>query len=135
SEQEVNGEIARLTRINEASQDDVTYSIDLAGDLMVSAASGQLQLSNQDKYQLNQRFLSEMTVNEANHAFKRVIAPQSRLLLVTQPVDKRNPAMPIDDLASLWRQVMKQPQPEWMIENHHAVLPVIEPKAGTVKRE
>lgn len=135
SEQEVNGEIARLTRINEASQDDVTYSIDLAGDLMVSAASGQLQLSNQDKYQLNQRFLSEMTVNEVNHAFKRIIAPQSRLLLVTQPVDKRKPAMPIDDLASLWRQVMKQPQPEWMIENHHAVLPVIEPKAGTVKRE
>ena len=80
-------------------------------------------------------FLSSMTVSEVNQAFKRIIAPQSRLLLVTQPVEKVKPAMPVETLASLWNDAMKQPQPEWMFENNHAVLPVIEPKAGTVKRE
>ncbi|NAW68057.1 insulinase family protein [Vibrio sp. V27_P1S3P104] len=132
---EFDGEIARLNRINAAAQQKVMYSIDLVGDLMVSAASGQLLLSEEDKYRLNHRFLSSMTLDKVNQAFQALIKPESRLVLITQPVNRSKPVLTTGSWHELWETYMATPQGEWRREQHQASLPVVSPHPGSVKRE
>jgi len=135
SQAEVNAEIARLQSLNERNRDKPTYSIDLAGDLMVSAASGQLLLSGEDKYQLNQRYLAELSLAHVNRAFADIIAPQSRLLLTTQPNKPLKATLSAEQLATLWQSTMASSQAQWQQSNVHATLPLFELTKGSIKRE
>lgn len=135
SEEEVNGEISRLKDVIDRSQDKKNYSIDLAGDLMVAAASGQILIDKEQAYQLNQYFLDRISVEQVNEAFRRVIKPQSRLVLLTQPTDKRTPKLALDWVESEWQLSMRNKQQQWVVDDSQAVLPVVEPKVGTLKQD
>lgn len=135
SEQEVHGEIRRLKGVIDRNQDKKNYSIDLAGDLMVSAASKQILIDKEQAYQLNQYFLKRINVDQVNEAFRRVIEPKSRLVLLTQPTNKRQPKPETEWIESEWQSNMLSKQPRWVIDDSQAVLPVVEPKLGTLKQE
>lgn len=135
SQAEVEGEITRLKSLNDRNRDKPIYSVDLAGDLMVSAASGQLLLSNEDKHLLNQRFLNELNLEQVNTAFHDIIAPHSRLLLTTQPNKALTKTFTASQLDSLWNKTMASEQPQWKHDSVHASLPSLELTTGTVKLE
>lgn len=135
SEQEINGEISRLKGVIERGKGKKDYSIDLAGDLMVSAASGQTLIDKEQAYQLNKYFLERITPQQVNDAFKQIIAPKSRLILLTQPSDKRKPKLDEKWVEGVWQTTMQEQQPPWFIDESQAVLPVVDPKVGSVKQE
>ncbi|WP_174213417.1 pitrilysin family protein [Aliivibrio sp. EL58] len=135
SSAEVNGEISRLHKINESIKEQTTYSIDLAGDLMVSAASEQLLIGDNDKYQLNKRFLTEITLAEVNNVLSTIVAQKSKLLLTTQPITKQKAVLSASQLEKIWQQTMIETQPRWLVDNNQAVLPKITVKKGTIKQE
>ncbi|WP_435249076.1 insulinase family protein [Vibrio sp. nBUS_14] len=135
SEAEVNGEISRLQGVIERGQDKKNYSIDLAGDLMVAAASGQILVSKDQAYELNMYFLDRMTLQQVNEAFLDIIEPQSRLVLLTQPTDERKPKLASEWVESEWQMSMRTKQQPWVVDDSNAVLPVVNPKPGTLKQE
>ena len=135
SEAEVNGEISRLQGVIERGQDKKNYSIDLAGDLMVAAASGQILVSKDQAYELNKYFLDRMTLQQVNEAFLDIIEPQSRLVLLTQPTDERKPKLASEWVESEWQMSMRTKQQPWVVDDSNAVLPVVNPKPGTLKQE
>lgn len=135
SEAEVNGEISRLQGVIERGQDKKNYSIDLAGDLMVAAASGQILVSKNQAYELNKYFLDRMTLQQVNEAFLDIIEPQSRLVLLTQPTDERKPKLASEWVESEWQMSMRTKQQPWVVDDSNAVLPVVNPKPGTLKQE
>lgn len=135
SEAEVNGEISRLQGVIERGQDKKNYSIDLAGDLMVAAASGQILVSKDQAYELNKYFLDRMTLQQVNEAFLDIIEPQSRLVLLTQPTDERKPKLASKWVESEWQMSMRTKQQPWVVDDSNAVLPVVNPKPGTLKQE
>lgn len=135
SEAEVNGEISRLQGVIERGQDKKNYSIDLAGDLMVAAASGQILVSKDQAYELNKYFLDRITLQQVNDAFLDIVEPKSRLVLLTQPTDKRKPKLASEWVESEWQTSMHTKQQPWIIDNSEAVLPVVDPKPGTLKQE
>ncbi|WP_439146055.1 insulinase family protein [Vibrio sp.] len=135
SEAEVNGEISRLQGVIERGQDNKNYSIDLAGDLMVAAASGQILVSKDQAYELNKYFLDRMTLQQVNEAFLDIIEPQSRLVLLTQPTDERKPKLASEWVESEWQMSMRTKQQPWVVDDSNAVLPVVNPKPGTLKQE
>jgi len=135
SEAEVNGEISRLQGVIERGQDKKNYSIDLAGDLMVAAASGQILVSKDQAYELNKYFLDRITLQQVNEAFLDIIEPKSRLVLLTQPTDKRKPKLASEWVESEWHMSMHTKQQPWVIDDSNAVLPVVDPKPGTLKQE
>lgn len=135
SDAEVKGEIKRLQRLVESSKDDKQYSIDLAGDLMMSAASGQLLINPEDQYRLNQQLLSLITSEEVNQQFKAIFEPQSRLLLTTHPTSEEQQALPVNHVESWWNNSMAKPQPQWSVDENSAQLPILDLTSGTVKKE
>lgn len=135
SEAEVNGEISRLQGVIERGQDKKNYSIDLAGDLMVAAASGQILVSKDQAYELNKYFLDRITLQQVNEAFLDIIEPKSRLVLLTQPTDKRKPKLASEWVESEWQMSMHTKQQPWVVDDSNAVLPVVDPKPGTLKQE
>ena len=135
SEAEVNGEISRLQGVIERGQDKKNYSIDLAGDLMVAAASGQILVSNDQAYELNKYFLDRITLQQVNEAFLDIIEPKSRLVLLTQPTDKRKPKLASEWVESEWQMSMRTKQQPWVVDDSNAVLPMVDPKPGTIKQE
>lgn len=135
SEAEVNGEISRLQGVIERGQDKKNYSIDLAGDLMIAAASGQILVSKDQAYELNMYFLDRMTLQQVNEAFLDIIEPQSRLVLLTQPTDERKPKLASEWVESEWQMSMRTKQQPWVVDDSNAVLPVVNPKPGTLKQE
>lgn len=135
SEAEVNGEISRLQGVIERGQDKKNYSIDLAGDLMVAAASGQILVSKDQAYELNKYFLDRITLQQVNEAFLDIIEPKSRLVLLTQPTDKRKPKLASEWVESEWQMSMHTKQQPWVVDDSNAVLPVVDPKPGTIKQE
>ena len=135
SEAEVNGEISRLQGVIERGQDKKNYSIDLAGDLMVAAASGQILVSKDQSYELNKYFLGRITLQQVNEAFLDIIEPKSRLVLLTQPTDKRKPKLVSEWVESEWQMSMRTKQQPWVVDDSNAVLPVVDPKPGTLKQE
>ncbi|MFM2598014.1 insulinase family protein [Vibrio fortis] len=135
SEAEVNGEISRLQGVIERGQDKKNYSIDLAGDLMVAAASGQILVSKDQAYELNKYFLDRITLQQVNQAFLDIIEPKSRLVLLTQPTDKRKPKLASEWVESEWQMSMRTKQQPWVVDDSSAVLPVVDPKPGTLKQE
>ena len=135
SEAEVNGEISRLQGVIKRGQDKKNYSIDLAGDLMVAAASGQILVSKDQAYELNKYFLDRITLQQVNEAFLDIIEPKSRLVLLTQPTDKRKPKLVSEWVESEWQMSMRTKQQPWVVDDSNAVLPVVDPKPGTLKQE
>ena len=135
SEAEVNGEISRLQGVIKRGQDKKNYSIDLAGDLMVAAASGQILVSKDQAYELNKYFLDRITLQQVNEAFLDIIEPKSRLVLLTQPTDKRKPKLASEWVESEWQMSMRTKQQPWVVDDSNAVLPVVDPKPGTIKQE
>ena len=135
SEAEVNGEISRLQGVIKRGQDKKNYSIDLAGDLMVAAASGQILVSKDQAYELNKYFLDRITLQQVNEAFFDIIEPKSRLVLLTQPTDKRKPKLASEWVESEWQMSMRTKQQPWVVDDSSAVLPVVDPKPGTLKQE
>lgn len=135
SEAEVNGEISRLQGVIERGQDKKNYSIDLAGDLMVAAASGQILVSKDQAYELNKYFLDRITLQQVNEAFLDIIEPKSCLVLLTQPTDKRKPKLASEWVESEWQMSMRTKQQPWVVDDSSAVLPVVDPKPGTLKQE
>ncbi|QFT10116.1 M16 family metallopeptidase [Vibrio sp. THAF190c] len=135
SEAEVNGEISRLQGVIKRGQDKKNYSIDLAGDLMVAAASGQILVSKDQAYELNKYFLDRITLQQVNEAFLDIIEPKSRLVLLTQPTDKRKPKLASEWVESEWQMSMHTMQQPWVVDDSNAVLPVVDPKPGTLKQE
>lgn len=135
SEAEVNGEISRLQGVIKRGQDKKNYSIDLAGDLMVAAASGQILVSKDQAYELNKYFLDRITLQQVNEAFLDIIEPKSRLVLLTQPTDKRKPKLASEWVESEWQMSMHTKQQPWVVDDSNAVLPVVDPKPGTLKQE
>ncbi|MDK9763498.1 insulinase family protein [Vibrio sp. D420a] len=135
SEAEVNGEISRLQGVIKRGQDKKNYSIDLAGDLMVAAASGQILVSKDQAYELNKYFLDRITLQQVNEAFLDIIEPKSRLVLLTQPTDKRKPKLASEWVESEWQMSMRTKQQPWVVDDSNAVLPVVDPKPGTLKQE
>lgn len=135
SEAEVNGEISRLQGVIERGQDKKNYSIDLAGDLMVAAASGQILVSKDQAYELNKYFLDRITLQQVNEAFLDIIEPKSRLVLLTQPTDKRKPKLASEWVESEWQMSMRTKQQPWVVDDSNAILPVVDPKPGTIKQE
>jgi zinc protease len=135
SEAEVNGEITRLQGVIERGQDKKNYSIDLAGDLMVAAASGQILVSKEQAYELNKYFLGRITLQQVNQAFLDIIEPKSRLVLLTQPTDKRKPRLVSEWVENEWQMSMRTKQQPWVVDDSNAVLPVVDPKPGTIKQE
>ncbi|KDN27978.1 peptidase M16 [Vibrio fortis] len=135
SEAEVNGEISRLQGVIERGQDKKNYSIDLAGDLMVAAASGQILVSKDQAYELNKYFLDRIILQQVNGAFLDIIEPKSRLVLLTQPTDKRKPKLASEWVESEWQMSMRTKQQPWVVDDSNAVLPVVDPKPGTIKQE
>ncbi|MGR5556207.1 insulinase family protein [Vibrio fortis] len=135
SEAEVNGEISRLQGVIERGQGKKNYSIDLAGDLMVAAASGQILVSKDQAYELNKYFLDRITLQQVNEAFLDIIEPKSRLVLLTQPTDKRKPKLASEWVESEWQMSMHTKQQPWVVDDSNAVLPVVDPKPGTLKQE
>lgn len=135
SEAEVNGEISRLQGVIERGQDKKNYSIDLSGDLMVAAASGQILVSKDQAYELNKYFLDRITLQQVNQAFLDIIEPKSRLVLLTQPTDKRKPKLASEWVESEWQMSMRTKQQPWVVDDSNAVLPVVDPKSGTLKQE
>lgn len=135
SAEEINGELVRLKALNHSLKNKKNYSVDIAGDLMVSAATGQLFVSEKHKYSLNKLFLDEITVQDVNMAFKRIIEPQSRLLLITQPYGQNSSSIPVVKLSHLWHEAMNAVQPKWLINLKKSVLPRIDINRGRLKKE
>ncbi|WP_215403079.1 M16 family metallopeptidase [Vibrio gigantis] len=135
SEAEVNGEVSRLQGVIDRGQDKKNYSIDLAGDLMVAAASGQILVSKDQAYELNKYFLERITLEQVNEAFLNIVEPKSRLILLTQPTEERKPKLAPDWVESQWQMSMSTEKQTWSIDGNKAVLPVVDPKPGTLKQE
>ncbi len=53
----------------------------------------------------------------------------------TQPTNKRQPKPETEWIESEWQSNMLSKQPRWVIDDSQAVLPVVEPKLGTLKQE
>lgn len=135
SKQEVDSELARLLKINERAVDRQQNSLDLAGDLMVSAASDQLLVSDDVKYELNKRFLKEMTTASVNLAFQSMIEPKSRLALATYTQREHAKYLSANEVSTVWEHAMTVTQPAWIPDQDAATLPIHEYTSGTLKKE
>ncbi|WFQ80775.1 insulinase family protein [Xenorhabdus sp. SF857] len=134
SQAEFDEEVKRLAQLNEKNSKKATYSIDLAADVMVSAASQQWLIGKQDKYQLNKSLLEQLSLAEINDAFSRIIDAHSRLVLATQTSENTVPLMNKDTLSLNWEQAIKTSQPRWQ-QNKVKVtqLPQLDFRPGKLK--
>lgn len=113
-QEEFNAEIQRLKKLNQKQLNIQAGSLKLANDFIPFVANQSAILSPDQKYRLNTRILSDITLEEVNQYIKKLTSLDSKLLLITQP----HPANPLDfnikDLEKQW-----QMQQQSALSNHN----------------
>ncbi len=132
---EVSNKIAQLKDVNEITKTNKTDSIDLVEQFLYSANNGELYRNKRKIYELEKRFLNEITVEDINNAFLSFIEPQSKLLLTTQPVTQQKIVMSAEQLTSLWQSVIATYQPLRIKNEKSTLLPDITIKKGAITKE
>lgn len=134
STQEFQQEIKRLVKLNEKQRSIRSGSLKLADDMIIAVANQQTILGNQERYQLNQRFLNEITLNDINQAFQQMINIPSQLLLITQPYPAKPLPLNRTQVSQLWQQTINAVQPQWQEQVQSAVLPRLNLATGDIKK-
>ena len=88
-------------------------SLKIADDLITSVANKQVVLSVNDRYELNKRFLSQITLADLQRTLNQTLTLKAKLLLITQPLAKK--ALPFDvaEIETRWNNAMKMQQHQW----------------------
>lgn len=133
SQAEIDHELERLLKLNQHNQDVLTYSIDLAGDLMVTAATNGRWLGDAAQKQLSKQLLTQLHGAEINQAFKQLIAPPARLALMTSVAGftSKPQLLTQTDIAQAWQQSMTTIQPAYKVRKVDAQLPTLTTVAGS----
>ncbi|UAX43057.1 M16 family metallopeptidase [Pasteurella canis] len=134
SEQEFQQEISRLVKLNEKQRTIKSGSLKIADDLIISAANNQIVVSNEDRYRLNQRFLQDITLNDINQQFKRLLDIQAKLLLITQPYPATTLLLKQNDVEKMWQKTITTPQHNWVQQKQKAEMPAINIASGEIKK-
>ncbi|MDP8050914.1 insulinase family protein [Pasteurella atlantica] len=110
---EFDSEVKRIKKLNETEKGIEINSLNLADDLLISAATDQVNLSQQYKYQLNKKLLNEITLNEVNQVIQQWVKLKAKLLLVTQPFKKTSFNFDVKEVEALWEKALGQSQSHW----------------------
>ncbi|MGY0217023.1 M16 family metallopeptidase [Endozoicomonadaceae bacterium StTr2] len=130
TEKEVHGELRRLQSVLERNRTKPEFSIDMAGDMVVSAATGQHLLAQRDRVELNSRLLASLTLEDINTAFKTLISPPSRTLMFTVAEGKPEPLIQTEQVEAWWDQAMTTSQPQYQPATVEGSLPEFKGTAG-----
>jgi zinc protease len=133
--EEVNNEITQLKNLNEITKKNRTDSLELIDKLLFSAENNELYRNKKDTYELEKRFLNEITLTDINNVFLSFIEAQSKLLLTTQPVTQKKKSMSAERLTSLWKETVTTSQPLWLKKEKFTNLPELTIKKGTISKE
>ncbi|ELR66229.1 Putative zinc protease [Photobacterium marinum] len=134
---EFEGERERIDAIltRRAKSMESPYSIDLASDMVDSAATGQLIMNDEVLLKINQSLLKDVTLEQVNAAFTELIKPQARMLMLTHPNGVIKPTLTTETAEQLWQAAMNKPQPKYQVETVTAELPEPPSKAGDLTLE
>ncbi|WP_244157009.1 M16 family metallopeptidase [Rodentibacter ratti] len=135
TDDELNGEIARLRQLNEKQQNIRSGSLKIADDLVSIAANHQITLNAKDRYKLNRRFLNEISIKDINETFNNMLALKAKLLLVTQPLPEKPLPFDATNLEQRWNQAMNTAQHPWQKEKHKTKRPHFSSENGSLVLE
>ncbi|CWX04498.1 TPA: insulinase family protein [Haemophilus influenzae] len=135
TQNELNGEIKRLTQLNEKQLNIRSGSLKIADDLITSVANKQVVLSVNDRYELNKRFLSQITLADLQRTLNQTLALKAKLLLITQPLPQK--ALPFDvvEIETRWNNAMEMQQHQWDEKKQIEKLPHLTFNTGSLSQE
>ncbi|WP_299018377.1 pitrilysin family protein [uncultured Photobacterium sp.] len=134
---EFEGEIERIDALFARREKamESPYSIDLVSDMVDSAATGQLILSDEVQLKINKALLKEVTLEQVNAAFAKLLSPKARMLMLTHPNGEVKQGLSVEQAEQLWQTAMTEPQPQYQLEKVTAELPAAPSKAGDLTLE
>ncbi|MFQ1022616.1 M16 family metallopeptidase [Avibacterium paragallinarum] len=134
SKQEFEQEIKRLIQLNKKQRTLRSGSLKIADDLIISAANNQIVISPEDRYQLNQRFLNTISLEEINQQFEQLLAIKAKLLLITQPYPAGSLSLTQKNIENMWQEALSTKQQPWQIKTNHVQFPPLEIEYGEIKK-
>ena len=133
--EEIAAERSRLLRVVKNNRHKEDSSPELASELVISAATGQLLFAKEDEFSLNEQLLNSLTDQEVNQAYRAILQPPSRLLLMTHAEDSPAPELTPAEVERWWQQAMTIRQPIYQQPSVEGSLPEFEGEPGKLWEE
>ncbi|MDO4625937.1 MAG: insulinase family protein [Pasteurellaceae bacterium] len=133
--EEFDAEIKRLSQLNQRQLEINAGSLKLSNDLIAIAANDNISLGKQDRFQLNQQLLAQITLSDANDAFNQMIEQKARLLLVVQPYPAKALDINENKVEKWWNEVLNSAQTVWQQAQNPVKLPDLNLTADKIQRE
>ena len=80
-------------------------------------ANKQVVLSVNDRYELNKRFLSQITLADLQRTLNQTLALKAKLLLITQPLPQKVLPFDVVEIETRWNNAMEMQQHQWDEKN------------------
>lgn len=132
STSEFNQEIKNLIYLNQNEYTKKRYSMSLANDLITATANNQVIINPNEKYKLNKKLLSKVTLNDVNQAFRDIINIDSKLMLITQPYLDKKIKLDRSKIELLWKEILQRTTKNWNQSYNYKLIPQINIKEGNI---
>ncbi|MDC8853471.1 M16 family metallopeptidase [Shewanella algae] len=130
SDKAVASQLKRQLKLEQRRADKAVFSIDIAGDLVTTAANLDPWLSYKDRARLNLELIGSLTTEDINQALARLTAPSSRLLLQTLGTGEMS-ALTSAEANALWQQSMSRQHGDFEAGQQSTEMPEFKAEAGS----
>ncbi|BFU60030.1 MULTISPECIES: M16 family metallopeptidase [Rodentibacter] len=136
SQTEFKQEIERLQALNQRRLDLKEGSLRIATQLLAtSVMKNPVFLSKSQKYRLKSRLLKNITQQEVEQEFARIMALSSKLMLVTLPDPQHKLTLNQSEVENLWQISFNRSQPNWQNQQTKQTLPPLNLTEGDIVQE